>query len=113
MLPEFGETLHKGRAALAKELPDTLERLGTWLPTYLISLLDEQYQRLADLDAHIDDDIEKQLSAVAKQNKTCQRLLAIPGINPLIATAAVATMDEASAFKSGREFAAFIGLVSK
>lgn len=35
----------------------------------------------------------------------------IPGVGPLIATAAVATMGEASAFKSGREFSAFIGLI--
>ncbi len=38
----------------------------------------------------------------------------IPGVGPLIATAAVvATMGEASAFKSGREFAAYVGLVPK
>ncbi len=35
----------------------------------------------------------------------------IPGVGPLIATAEVATMEEASAFKSGREFAAYVGLV--
>jgi transposase len=43
----------------------------------------------------------------------CKRLMEIPGIGPLIATAAVATMGEASAFKSGREFAAYVGLVPK
>ncbi|CEF32778.1 transposase (fragment) [Xenorhabdus nematophila str. Websteri] len=50
---------------------------------------------------------------MARQNETCQRLLKIPGVGPLIATAAVATMGEASAFKSGREFSAYIGLVPK
>ncbi|EFZ53032.1 transposase, IS1111 family [Shigella sonnei 53G] len=40
-------------------------------------------------------------------------MLDIPGVGPLIATAAVATMGEASAFKSGREFAAYVGLGSK
>lgn len=35
----------------------------------------------------------------------------IPGVGPLIATAEVDTMEEASAFKSGREFAAYVGLV--
>ncbi|HAY9736422.1 TPA: IS110-like element ISEc11 family transposase, partial [Shigella sonnei] len=51
--------------------------------------------------------------SVARQNETCKRLLDIPGVGPLIATAAVATMGEASAFKSGREFAAYVGLVPK
>lgn len=37
----------------------------------------------------------------------------ISGVGPLIAMAAVATMGEASAFKSGREFATYVGLVPK
>lgn len=112
MLLEFGETVHKGRAALDKALPEVLERLQQRLPPFLITLLEEQYRRLDGLDEQITD-IEKQLVALAKQNNTCKRLLKIPGVGPLIATAAVATMGEASAFKSGREFAAYVGLVPK
>lgn len=111
-LLEFGETLHKGRTSLAKEVPEALERLKERLPGYLINLLDEQYQRLVDLDVQING-IEKRLLAVAKQNETCKRLMEIPSLGQLITTAAVATMGEASAFKSGREFSAYIGLVSK
>ena len=50
---------------------------------------------------------------MANQNETCKQLMKIPGVGPLIATAAVATMGEESAFKSGREFAAYVGLVPK
>ncbi|HEL7976708.1 TPA: IS110 family transposase [Escherichia coli] len=103
-LLEFGETIHKGRAAM--------ERMKERLPPYLITVLENQYNRLNELDSLIED-IEKQLTSVAKQNETCKRLLDIPGVGPLIATAAVATMGEASAFKSGREFAAYVGLVPK
>lgn len=46
-----------------------------------------------------------------QQSETCKRLMEIPGVEPLIAKAEVATMEEASAFKSGREFAAYVGLV--
>lgn len=42
-----------------------------------------------------------------------KRLMEIPGVGPLIATAAVATMGEAAVFKSGREFVAYVGLVPK
>ncbi|MDE1480717.1 IS110 family transposase [Xenorhabdus bovienii] len=111
-LLEFGETLHKGRAALDKELPAALERLKIRLPPYLITVLADQYNRLGELDSQIND-IEKQLVSVARQNEACQRLLKIPGVGPLIATAAVATMGEAAAFKSGREFSAYLGLVPK
>lgn len=71
------------------------------LPPYLIMVLENQYNRLNELDSLIED-IEKQLTSVARQNETCKRLLDIPGVGPLIATAAVATMGEASAFKSAR-----------
>ena len=43
----------------------------------------------------------------------CQRTADIPGVGLLTATAAVATMGEAKAFKSGREFAAWLGLVPR
>ena len=42
-----------------------------------------------------------------------RRLMEIPGVGLLTATAAVATIGEAKAFKSGREFAAFLGLVPR
>lgn len=112
MFLEFGETVRKGRASLDKAVPVVLERLRERLPPFLIALLEEQHHRLSDLDEQING-IEKQLKAVAKQNEACQRLFEIPGVGPLIATAAVATMGEVSAFKSGREFAAYVGLVPK
>lgn len=111
-LLEFGETIHKGRAAMDRELPAALERLKAKLPPYLITVLEDQHNRLSELDMLIDG-LEKQLISVARQSETCKRLMDIPGVGPLIATAAVATMGEASAFKSGREFAAYVGLVPK
>lgn len=111
-LLEFGETLHKARTALDKELPVAMERMKTRLPPYLIKLLEDQYNRLKELDSLIDG-IEKQLISVANQNESCKQLMKTPAVGPLIATAAVATMGEASAFKSGREFAAYVGLVPK
>jgi len=111
-LLEFGETIHKGRTVLEKELPKALERMKVRLPPYLITLLEDQHSRLKELDSLIDG-IEKQLTSVARQNETCKRLMDIPGVGPLIATAAMATMGETSAFKSGREFAAYVGLVPK
>lgn len=91
MLLEFGETIHKGRAAMDREFPEALERLKERLPPYVISVLENQFNRLNELDLQIDD-IEKQLTSVARQNETCRRLLDIPGVGPLIATAAVAKL---------------------
>ncbi|STS42921.1 transposase, IS110 family [Klebsiella pneumoniae] len=111
-LLEFGETIHKGRTAMEREFPEALERMKERLPPSLITVLENQYNRLNELDSLIED-IEKQITSVARQNETCKQLLDIPGVGPLIATAAVATMGETSTFKSGREFAAYVGLVPK
>lgn len=40
------------------------------------------------------DDLEKQHHSVARQNETCQRLIEIPDVGPLIATATVTIMGE-------------------
>lgn len=95
-----------------KELLAVLERMKAKLPPYLIAVLEDQCNSLTELDSLIDS-LEKQFNSVARQSETCKRLMDIPGVGPLIATAAVATMGEASAFKSGREFAAYVVLVPK
>ena len=48
-----------------------------------------------------------------KQEDACKRVAEIPGIGPLTATAAVAVMGDPKAFKSGREYSAFLGLVPR
>ncbi|MGJ0638864.1 IS110 family transposase [Xenorhabdus bovienii] len=112
LLLEFGETVHKGRASLDKAMPEVFERLRGKLVPFLLGLLEEQYHRLNEIDEQIEQ-VEKQLIAWAKQSTDCQRIMKIPGIGVLIATAAIATMGDSSAFRSGREFSAYLGLVPK
>jgi transposase len=102
----------KGRAALDKAVPDVLERLVGRLPMILIDTLHEQWSGLADLDRQIAE-IERRLQAWLKEDKACRAIAAIPGVGLLTATAAIATMGDAKTFRSGREFAAWIGLVPR
>lgn len=112
LLLEFGETVHKGRASLDKAIPEVLERLRITLSPFLISLIEEQYYRLSELDKEIER-LEKQLTEWAKQNADCQRIMKIPSVGVLIATAAIATMGDPTAFRSGRAFSAYLGLVPR
>ena len=58
--------------------------------------------------------IELQLAQVSKHSDACQRLLSVPGIGLLSATAIVAaTSGSVSHFKSARHFAAWLGLTPK
>jgi transposase len=99
-----------GRAALNDGMKDTLARLGERLPSILIDTLRSQWDMLGKLDAQIQE-IEQRLQALMKEDRASRIIAEVPGVGLLIATAAVATMGDAKAFKSGREFAAWLGLV--
>jgi len=58
-------------------------------------------------------DIERQLLAWHRQNAASQRLETIPGVGIITATALAASVPDPSVFKSGRQFAAFLGLVPR
>ena len=110
LLTEYGEVMAVGRAALNRTMPDVLARLNDRLPAILIDTLREQWDMLSKLDQQVAQ-IEQRLLAWMQQDKACKTIAEIPGIGLLTATAAVATMGNANAFKSGREFAAWLGLV--
>ena len=48
-----------------------------------------------------------------RENQTSQRLATIPGVGIITATAMAASISDPSLFRSGREFAAFLGLVPR
>jgi transposase len=48
-----------------------------------------------------------------RSNQTSKRLNCIPGVGPLLATALIASVPDPKAFRSGRNFSAWIGLVPK
>ena len=110
LLGEYGEVMSKGRAALDRAMPELLERLGRRLPQVLVQTLREQWKGLGRFDEQIGE-IERQLKEWMRQSPAVKRIAAIPGVGLLTATAAVAMMGDPKVFKSGREFAAWIGLV--
>lgn len=57
--------------------------------------------------------IERQLMAWRRQNQASQRLETIPGVGIITATALAASVPDPTVFKSGRQFAAWLGLVPR
>lgn len=110
LLTEYGEVFAKGRASLNRGIGNALDRLTTRLPQVVIDTLCEQWKNVSEIDKQIER-IEARLKALLKEDGNAQRILAIPGVGLLTATAASAAMGRADAFKSGREFAAWLGLV--
>ena len=58
-------------------------------------------------------DIERQLMAWHRQSAASQRLETIPGVGLITATALAVSVPDPTAFKSGRQFAAYLGLVPR
>lgn len=111
-LLERGITLPKGRSVLRARLPALLEDPETELTERLRALLHALYAELVRLDSRIDA-FDRMLTAIAKGDAACARLLTVPGIGPLTATALTATLGEASGFKRARHLAAWLGLVPR
>ncbi|WP_281081956.1 IS110 family transposase [Variovorax paradoxus] len=112
LLYEFGATFARGKNALFGEIEATLESLANDIPQYVADSLREQAQRIKQLATDIEA-IELRLSQRLRTDTDMKRVAAIPGVGLLTATAAIATMGDAAAFKSAREFCAWLGLVPK
>jgi transposase len=112
LLAEYGEVMRPGRTGLEKALPEILARLSDRLPAVLIDSLREQFAEVSRLDERIAA-IEHRMREWKKEDAEVKAISEIPGVGLLSATAAVATMGDARAFRSGREFAAWVGLVPK
>ena len=112
LLYEFGVTLRAGRLTGMSEIRKRMADLEAELRGMLWSGLQDQVKRIGELDQDIER-IEKQITAWQKQEAACRAIAEIPGIGKLTATALVATIGDATTFRSGREFAAFLGLVPR
>lgn len=112
LLTEYGEVMGKGRTALDKAMPEVLGRVAERLPAALIDTLREHWNGLTELDEQIAS-IERRMREWVKENRAVKAISEIPGVGLLTATAAVAMMGDPKSFSSGREFAAWAGLVPR
>ena len=112
LLYEFGADLPQGRQRGMAQVGAELARLEGSLPAVVIEAVRQQLGRIEALERDITG-IEKQLRAWKREDTATCRLMEIPGVGLLGATASVATIGDAKAFASGREFAAFLGLVPR
>jgi transposase len=112
LLYEFGASFRAGRVAGLAEIRSRMEELEEALPGALMCCLQAQLTRVDELQKEIDQ-LEQRIGAWQKQDAACRAIADIPGIGRLTATALLATMGDVGTFKSGREFAAFLGLVPR
>jgi transposase len=113
LIYEFGVVVPKGRRALLAQVgPLLADNTRCPVPELVRGELMKQLDGLRTLTARIIE-LERRIADWQRQEVECQRLTRIPGVGLLTATAVVATVADARSFRSGREFAAFLGLVLK
>jgi transposase len=76
----------------------------------MIRLITRMVEEWNALDKDIEE-VDDEIAPIAKNNEACQRLLTIPSVGPLVATAMIAAIGNGSSFAKGREFATWLGLV--
>ena len=110
LLLERGITVTKGRRHIEESLPGILEDSDNKLSGALRALLTELRLEMQYLSRQIEES-DKLILRIASELEPCRRLVAIPGIGPVIATATIAAIGNGAAFKKGRGFAAWLGVV--
>ena len=110
LIYEFGLVVPKGWRALLAQAGPLLADTRCEVPELVRRELVTQLDGLRALTDRITE-LERQIASWQRQETECQRLASIPGVGLLTATAVVATVADARSFRSGREFAAFLGLV--
>ena len=110
-LAEFGFVVRQGVGHVTK----LIELVGdptSDLPAQARSVLALLVESLEALQAKISV-LDRQIAARAKADATAKRLMTIPGVGPITATALVALAPAASTFRRGRDFAAWLGLTPR
>ena len=112
LLAELGIAIPKGTRYLERKMPEILEDAQNGLSCSSRELFARLFDHFRQLDRHVNE-LEVQIKASHRDDAASQRLQRIPGVGPLTASALVASIGDAKAFKNGRQLAAWLGLVPR
>ena len=111
-LAEFGIVAPVGRNGVEELLGVVADSSDKRVPEIARTCLAALGAQLRMLKAQILE-FDRMINAWHRSNETSKRLDEIPGVGPALATALVASITDPKAFRSGRDFSAWIGLVPK
>jgi len=112
LMSEYGIVVSRGWRKLKNQLPAILEDAENMLSPLSRQSIAALYQELCIVNQWVDDD-KKILAQAMQDNEDYQRLLVVPGIGPIIASAAIASIGNGAQFASARQMAAWLGLTPR
>ena len=111
MLSEIGIVAAQGVKGL-RELMSKLEEPSAAVPELMrgaLQMLARQWQALDQAERAL----ERQIKQAAAADQDARRLMEVPSVGPIIASAVIAKVADPQVFHSGRDFAAWIGLTGR
>ena len=111
-LLERGIAVRQGLRFLRNELPRALAASSDAISPHMARVLEDLAGDWRRLDERIAA-ISREIEAIAHRDVSCERLMSVPGIGPIISSAMVAAIGAGDAFSKGRDFAAWLGLVPR
>jgi len=111
-LLERGITFAANPIHLRKNLLGVIEDAEQNVSLRLRWLLERLWQEWKQVEIDIQA-ITDEIERISKENALCRRLHQIPGFGPLVSTATVAAIGNGAAFRRGRDFAAWVGIVPR
>ena len=109
---EYGITIPQGASKVKPMLCSIVNDRENGLTAPARELMHALYDELSDTETRLKS-IDKKLQWICKKSDACQRLLKIPGVGDVTATAIVSAVPDAEEFKNGRHLSAWLGLVPR
>ncbi len=109
---EYGVAMRQGVGVFRVDLPRALADDNNDLTPMMRQMLTEILEDIAHVDRRIVS-VTRQIEALADREDRARRLMTIPGIGPLAATALLAAVGDGRQFRRARELAAWLGLTPR
>lgn len=109
---EYGIAMHQGAGKFKADLPRVVADEENDLSPAMRRLLTELFDDVKNLEGRIKE-VTGEIEDVAAADDTARRLMTVPGIGPLAATALLAAAGRGLQFRKARDMAAWIGLVPR
>src|SRR5438034_8143990 len=111
-LLERGITVRQGHRFLRQQLPQIVATRIDVLSPRMIRIIGDLTEDWAHLDERIKR-VTDEVEVLARTDVSSGRLMTVPGIGPIIASAMVAAIGDGAAFAKARDFAAWLGLIPR
>ena len=111
-LIEQGITIRKGLRAVQNSLLTLLDERRDEISPRMRHIILDLYNDWIRLNERIES-VSAEIAEIGQNEAHCRNLMTVPGVGPIISTALVAAVGKGEAFETGRDMAAWVGLVPR